>query len=532
MAGFKEKSLSESMPRRQNARTLKKDKTRIFSELTVLRNQIRRLKASEKQYRLTKEVLQKKTHALGERVKELRCLYAISNLVEKHGTSLEKILQGVVDIIPPAWQYPEITCARISLGRQVYSTANFAETPWRQSSHILVLGKKEGLLDVYYLEEKPKCGEGPFLKEERSLINAVAKRVGEIIERKNAEKALKESMTRNKALLNAIPDLIFRIRKDGTILDFKNGKGFGDIANALGAGALIGKNVYELAGRHEVFSQDIIQQGMKNVLQVLQTGETEIYEHRISQNGNVYNYELLVTVSGPDEVLGIVRDITERRRLEKQVLEVSEWERRRIGQDLHDSLCQQLTGVAFLGKVLQKNLKVKSLKASRDTGEIVSLIDEAITQTKGFARGLYPVGLDANGLMTALSELSRHVEKVFGISCKFEYNKPVLFYDDIAAVHIYRIVQEAVNNAIKHGKATKIAIKFKTDKGVTVLTVMNNGRGFRNVFREHKGMGISIMRHRASMVGASFDIKSVPDKGTVVVCSFQSRQGERRKTRT
>lgn len=503
--------------------SVNKDNSRLLKELMPLRNQITKLKASEREYKQTKKALQKKTHALGERIKELNCLYAISNLVEKHNISLEKILQGVVDIIPPAWQYPEITCAGISFGGQMYSTANFTETPWKQSSNILVKGKKEGSLDVYYIEERPKCGEGPFLKEERSLVNVISKRIGEIIERKNAEDALRESMARNKALLNAIPDLIFRISKDGSILDFKKGKGFG---KALHANKLIGTNVYDLSGYYKTLSKEIIQQGMKNISQVLQTGKTQIYEYRISHNNSVYNYEVLITVSGNNEVLGIIRDITERRRLEKQVIEISEWEQQRIGQDLHDSLCQQLAGIAFLGKVLQQKMRTKSLEESCDASEIVSLIDEAITQTKGLARGLYPVRLEADGLMTALSELSRNVEKLFGISCKFEYDKPILFYDNIVATHIYRIAQEAVNNAIKHGKATKIVIKFIDDNGISVLTVRNNGRSFRSVLKENKGLGINIMRHRANMVGASLDIKGGSDGGTVVTCSFQSRQGE------
>jgi signal transduction histidine kinase len=523
MAGSQGKSASGIQSKKQSVRLIKKD--RYPKELTILRNAVARLKASEREYSQTKEVLQKKTHALGERVKELNCLYAISSLVDKHGISLEKILQGVADIIPSAWQYPEITCARIALGGQVCSTANFVETAWKQSANIPVKAKKEGVLSVCYLEERPKCGEGPFLREERSLINAIAKRIGEIIERKNAEDGLRESMARNKALLSAIPDLIFRVDKDGTILDFKSGK---DFNIRLRSSALIGKSVHDLPELYNTLTKETVQQGMKNISQVLQTGLTQIYEYRTPQNGAVYQYEVLLTVSGRNEVLGIVRDITERRRLEKQVIEISEWERQRIGQDLHDSLCQQLAGIAYLGKVLQRKMKARSLEESRDAGEIVSLIDEAITQTKGFARGLCPVRLDADGLMMALSALVQNMEKLFGISCAFEYDKPVLFSDNIMATHIYRIVQEAVNNAIKHGKATRIRIRFSDDKGITVLTIKNNGSGFRRASRDNGGMGMSTMRHRANMIGATLDIKNGPDGGTIVVCSFQNRQGEGR----
>ncbi|MDD5243643.1 MAG: histidine kinase [Syntrophorhabdaceae bacterium] len=505
-----------------------KDKTRkqLLPELTTLRNRVVKLRESAKEFRRFKRFSQQQTHDLGERVKELNCLYAISNLVERHGISLEKILHETVNIIPSAWQYPEITGAKITLGDQIFLTENFQETPWTQSADILVKRKKMGFLEVCYLKKKPKSDEGPFLKEERNLINVIAKRIGEIIERKIAEDALKESTTRNKALLNAIPDLIFRISRDGTILDLKKGKSFGQ---RLRTYSLPGKNVQELPDYFKVLPREIVLQGMKNVSHVLQTGETQIYEHRFSYNDTVFYYEVLLTESGGDEVLGIIRDITERRHLEKQVLEISEWEQQRIGQDLHDSLCQQLAGIAFLGKVLEQKMDAQSYGEARDAAEIVSLIDDAITQTKGLARGLYPVRLEATGLMAALTELSHTVQKFFGINCSFSYDRPVLIHDNIMAIHLYRIAQEAVNNAIKHGKANNIRITFTNENGATVLMIKNDGVCSRRMLKNNTGMGISIMRHRANMIGASLEIKSNPAGGTVVACSFQSRQRAKKR---
>jgi len=493
----------------------------LLKELDNLRKEITRIKASEKKHERVKEALQKRTHALGERVKELNCLYAMSSLVEKHKGSLEGILQGTVEIVPSAWQYPEIAAARITVGEHTYATANYREIPWKQSADILVKGEKEGTLDVVYLEERPQCGEGPFLKEERSLINSIAKRIGETVERRLAEDALKESMTRNKALLNGIPDLIFRIHKDGTILDFKKGKTLG---RRISPKRILGKKIMELPDEYRYLSRDVMRQGFQNVRHVLDTGETQIFEHRFSRGNNVYNYEVLLTVSGKDEVLGIIRDITERRRLEKQVLEISEWEQQRIGQDLHDSLSQQLAGIAYLGKVLEQKMATKSLREAFDAAEIVSLIDEAITQTKGLAKGLYPVRIEAGGLMNALSELAANVERLFGICCRFEYDRPVFVNDNITAIHLYRIVQEAVNNAIKHGQAKNIVIDLNAENGTTVLTIRNDGLAFRRGDPHRKGMGLSIMKHRANMIGASLDIRNDADGGTVVACSFQGKQ--------
>ena len=129
------------------------------------------------------ETLQRKTHDLDERVKELNCLYGISSLIEKPDISLYEIIQGVADLIPPSWRYPEITCSRIILEDKEYKTENFKETNWKQSSEIFATNKRMGVLEICYLEEKPEIDEGPFLKEERNLIGAITERLGRIIER-------------------------------------------------------------------------------------------------------------------------------------------------------------------------------------------------------------------------------------------------------------------------------------------------------------------------------------------------------------
>ena len=130
---------------------------------------------------------------LEERRKELNCLYGITDLVEQPGISLDGIIQGTVDLVPPAWQYPEIACARAILEGQEFKTENFRETTWKQASDIVVHDERVGSLEVCYLEEKPESDEGPFLKEERNLINAIAERLGKITERKRAEEALQKA---------------------------------------------------------------------------------------------------------------------------------------------------------------------------------------------------------------------------------------------------------------------------------------------------------------------------------------------------
>ena len=149
------------------------------------------LMATNQQLQAKEEQLLRLNYDLGERVKELNCLYAISNLVEQPYISLDEIYQGVVDLIPPSWQYPEITCARISTADKEFKKQNLRETNWRQTSYITVRSQQIGTIEICYLEEKPQSDEGPFLSEERKLINAVSERLGRITEHKQAEEALR-----------------------------------------------------------------------------------------------------------------------------------------------------------------------------------------------------------------------------------------------------------------------------------------------------------------------------------------------------
>jgi PAS domain S-box-containing protein len=156
------------------------------------------------------EKLKQRTHDLGERVKELNCLYSVSDLRNKPGISFEEILQGIVDLIPPSWQYPEITCAQAILQGREFRTSNFKETTWKQASDIIVHGEEIGAIEVCYLEERPETDEGPFLKEERSLIDAIAKRLGRFIEYRQAEEALVESEERYRSLVQNVPIAVYR----------------------------------------------------------------------------------------------------------------------------------------------------------------------------------------------------------------------------------------------------------------------------------------------------------------------------------
>ena len=175
--------------------------------------------------------------------------------------------------------------------------------------------------------------------------------------------------------------------------------------------------------------------------------------------------------------LVIFRDITERKRLEREILAISDRERQRIGQDLHDGLCQQLTGSELMSQVLEQKPGVRSRGAAARAGEIAQHVRDAISQTRSLARGLSPVTLESEGLMSALQELAANTERMFGVFCRVEHGHPVRLADLATATHLYRVAQEAVSNATKHGKGTVITIELKQLGEQLVLEISDNGAG-------------------------------------------------------
>jgi PAS domain S-box-containing protein len=223
----------------------------------------------------------------------------------------------------------------------------------------------------------------------------------------------------------------------------------------------------------------------------------------------------------PTMIGGAAINITESRRLEREIQTVSEREQRRIGQDLHDGLGQYLTGIACMVKVLGAKLADKKLPEAADAQRITSMVNETIQQTRDLARGLCPVELETNGLQAALHELAARVTKLFSTQCDFESAGVVQMYDNAAAVHLYRIAQEAINNAIKHGQASSITLGLTSANGQIILTVKDNGGGLPPNHKG-KGMGMRVMNYRAAMIGANVQVDNAPEGGALVRCTVQN----------
>ncbi|MBN1507772.1 MAG: PAS domain-containing protein [Sedimentisphaerales bacterium] len=213
-------------------------------------------------------------------------------------------------------------------------------------------------------------------------------------------------------------------------------------------------------------------------------------------------------------------EFRQRRQLEKGILEISEREQRRIGRELHDSLGQQLTGIAIISKALEQKLQRQSLKEADSAREIAQLVNEAIDQTRQLSHGLHPVSLDEDGLMSALRALAATTQNVFGVRCTFRCSNPVPVKDASAAIHLYRIAQEAVTNAIRHGDTKQILLGLLADPHAASLVIENDGRDFPAELPKSKGMGLQVMSYRAEMIGGTLRVQPREGGGTRVTCTF------------
>jgi PAS domain S-box-containing protein len=346
--------------------------------------------------------------------------------------------------------------------------------------------------------------------------------VNESKQTKNSD-ALRDSEERLRAILETAVEGIITIDERGSIESFNPAaeKIFGYTAREA-----VGQNVKLLMPEpfrheHDGYLENYHQTGRAKIIGI----GREVMGRR--KDGEIFPMDLSVSEVRLAErrmFTGFVRDITERKRLEKEIIEISNREQQRIGQDLHDGLCQELAGIELMCQVLEQKLAAKSKAESKQVGEIAQHIRDAISHTRQLARGLSPVELEANGFMSALHELAANVQKIFRVECRIECPKPVLIRNNVFATHLYRIVQEAINNAVKHGRAKNIFISLKPAGDRFALTVTDDGAGFSDETKKSGGMGLHIMKYRASVLDAALEVRSnIDGLGTSVICVFRKK---------
>ena len=211
------------------------------------------------------------------------------------------------------------------------------------------------------------------------------------------------------------------------------------------------------------------------------------------------------------------------RRLEQEIIAISERERQGIGRDLHDGMCQYLAAIGLTAGLLRQNLADDGHPRAQAAGEIANLLQDAVERARELARGLSPVDRDEGGLESALEELANSTTRLTGVQCAFLCAEPVPIQEDIRAIHLFRIAQEAVSNATRHGHARHIIVALEAGAHDFALRVSDDGRGFdAAVSGGRGGMGLNIMRYRARMIGGTLEVYPNTPTGTVVACTVQA----------
>ena len=335
------------------------------------------------------EMLQRQAHDLGERVKELKCLHELSDLFQKQGDSPEKMLQRTLDLIPPSWQYPEVACARITFEGREFRTENFRETAWGQTSNIIVKGERIGTVEVFYLQEKPEADEGPFLKEERNLLNIIAERLGRNTERKQAEEALRETRDYLQNLIvyaNApiiVWDPQFRITQFNRTFESLTGRKASDI---------IGKSLELL------FPPAMVENTMKSICKTLTGERWEVIEISIQHiDGSVrtvlWNSATIFAPDGKTAVAIIAQgqDITERKKAEEEKRQANE----------------KLT--VLVKKLEDRNYQNIIMGEMREMLQACSTMEEAAPIIRGLMEKLFP---NSEGALFMMSPSRSDLESV------------------------------------------------------------------------------------------------------------------------
>ena len=348
----------------------------------------------------------------------------------------------------------------------------------------------------------------------------------DVTEQRRAEQALRESESRLRAIVDTAADGIITIDERGTIVAF----------NAA-AERIFGYKAHEVLGREvnllmpsphrEQHGRYLARYRSTGVARIIGTVRELVGRRR---DGTIFPIEL--SVGAVDKLglfTGIVRDITDRRALQEQLLTIAEAEQRRIGQDLHDDIGQELTGLGLLVAALLEALDEAHVPEAGLAARIRTRLDRVQERIRALCRGLFPVEVDAHGLMAALEDLTGSIGMLQGIECTFACRMPVPVEDRQTAMQLYRIAQEAIANAIKHGQARHIHVSLQAVEDRIHLEVRDDGAVIPDESRRGHGIGLKIMHYRADLIGARLEVGPAAGGGTRVECSIAGGSGHGRQ---
>jgi len=353
----------------------------------------------------------------------------------------------------------------------------------------------------------------------------------EINERKQTEEALRESEKKYRTILERIKEGYFEIDLNGNFTFFND-----SMLKILGCSEdqLDHMNIREFTDKKNLKKVLKTFDQVKELEDVSKASGWELIKKDNSRCFSEVSVSLIIDKEGrPIGFRGVLRDVTEHKnsekeskRLEQEILNISERERQRIGRDLHDDLCPQLIGIEVLSKVLKKRLERKGIAEADDAAKISAFIKDSINKTRRLSRGLYPVNLTDRGLDSSLAELALYIKDVFGVECHFRSDIPSPFQNNAtAANHIYYIVHEAVHNSVKHSKSKNIFIILSANNGRVILKIKDDGQGISEAV-DSRGMGLRLMNYRANKIGATLDIRKDVEGGTLVTLQMEMEKEE------
>lgn len=534
------------------------------------------------EYRRAEATLARQTQELTQRLKELNCLLNIAELTERPGLSLDEILQGIVDLIPPAWQHSEVTAARLQLGGKEFRTENFKETPWSLGHDLIVQGQKAGRLEVFYLEARPEADEGPFLKEEKSLLGAVARLTGRLVERLRAEEDLRQSEIKYRTLVEHIPAITYAAALDPhSTTTYVSPQ----------VEAILGFSPADYQADPDIWRKQLHPEDRERVLAEVArchaTGEPFVSEYRmLTKTGRLvwFRDEAWIVRDADGKPLflqGVMLDITDRRLAEEELREHQEQlekvieartaelkranlrlkqeirERRLVEEALekgaekikvfaysviHD-LKNPAIGIYGVTNLLKKQYgAVLDERGRKYCDQIMQASEQIATLLKKINAYIVTKEAPLNIKSIDLKEIFQLLKDEFSEQLELrqiKWREPEVIPEIRAdGLYILRALRNLVDNALKYGGEglSEISLGYEADSHYHVLSVKDNGVGLKladpesifKAFQRHdtsegvegSGLGLAIVKEIAERHKGRVWVESAPGQGATFFISI------------